>query len=51
MAGIPPGFKEPDPEWVVPLLDEARAELEQGEGIPLEAFQKHLRKRIKELDR
>ena len=51
MAGIPPGFEEPDPVWVVPLLDEARAELERGEGISLEEYQKHLRKRIKELDR
>ncbi len=51
MAGIPQGFAEPDPEWVVPLLDEARAELERGQGIPLDDFRKHLRKRIDELDR
>ncbi len=30
-----------DPEWVIPLLDEARAEIERGEGIGLDDFLKH----------
>lgn len=35
-------FEEPDPEWVIPLLDEARAELARGEGIPLEEFSRRM---------
>ena len=40
-----------DLEWAKPLVDEARAEIERGEGIPLVEFKAHLKKRISELDR
>ena len=49
MAGIPPGFEEPDPEWVIPLLDEARAEFARGEGIPLEEFRRHMNEHMAKL--
>lgn len=40
-----------DLDWAKPLIEEARAEIARGEGIPLADFKAHLRKRAGELDR
>jgi antitoxin ParD1/3/4 len=38
-----------DLSWAKPLLDEARASLARGEGLSLEEFNEHVRKRIGDL--
>lgn len=47
MMSPPPGFEDPDPQWVIPLIEDAEKDIVEGRVVSHAQVKEQLRRRIR----